>query len=176
MSSALWTRENLAWAAGIIEGEGYIGARPLGARSAGLQIQVGMTDQDVVQRLMDVLGRGNVTGPYSRSSAPHHKSIWNYGVYGKDAYAILVALYPWFGSRRAETSLASIRTWIALPGRNVKSRKLTDDQVRAIRHAVNVQRRPIRDVAAEFGSSHHSVMKIASGAYYANVPAHASSI
>lgn len=175
MGSDLWTRENLAWVAGIIEGEGYIGARTLNSsKSVGLQIQVSMSDQDVITQLCYIAGCGNVTGPFIRKKNPTHKPIWNYGVYGKDAYAVLTAIIPWLGERRTAAACAAIKSWLRLPGRGVLSRKLTDDQVREIRRAVNVAGRPIRDVAIEFGSNHHSVLQIARGHYYKTVPDHAS--
>ena len=171
MGSELWTRENLAWCAGIIDGEGYIAARPIkDTNSVGLQILVEMSDEDVIRLLAQRLGIGKVSGPFRRKSPAHHKQTWGYGVYGKNAYAVLIAILPWLCERRRAAAMDGIQKWLALPGRGVASRKLTDDQVRSVRHAVNVEGRTIRSVADEFGSNHHSIMQIARGVYYATVP------
>jgi hypothetical protein len=49
----------IAWAAGLFEGEGTI------VDSAGpVQLRVKMTDLDVLERLLDVFGVGEIYGPY----------------------------------------------------------------------------------------------------------------
>jgi len=56
----------IAWAAGLFEGEGYLslsgGVRPY----AGLN----MTDEDVVRRFHEVIGVGSVTGPHHGAKKP----------------------------------------------------------------------------------------------------------
>lgn len=177
MGSEFWTRENLAWVAGIIEGEGYIAARPIkykNGTSFALQVQIEMSDEDVLLLLQKRAGMGNVTGPFRRDSPKHMKPTWHYGVYGAEAYALLIAILPWLCERRRQAALTGIRVWLTLPGRGMASRKLTDDQVRQVRHAVNVEGRTIRAVADEFNSNHHSIMQIAKGVYYKNVSQHSS--
>lgn len=98
-----WTRENLAWCAGIFEGEGYIGiksrTRKNGALSKSPEMVVGMTDKDVVDRLGYLMGLGRITGPFP--SVYRTKPIWKWQVSRlEDAQAVIAAFYPWLGHRR----------------------------------------------------------------------------
>jgi hypothetical protein len=57
----------IAWAAGLFEGEGTI------VDSAGpVQLRVKMTDLDVLERLLDVFGVGEIYGPYESGSRDGH--------------------------------------------------------------------------------------------------------
>ena len=57
----------IAWAAGLFEGEGTI------VDSAGpVQLRVKMTDLDVPERLLDVFGVGEISGPYESGSRDGH--------------------------------------------------------------------------------------------------------
>jgi hypothetical protein len=84
-----------AWVAGIIEGEGSIGL----SRSGAPNIQVTMTDQDVIDRLHKVTGVGRVCVLGVRSA--HHRQAYKWQVWAQaDARALLLSLLPWFGVRR----------------------------------------------------------------------------
>jgi hypothetical protein len=57
----------IAWAAGLFEGEGTI------VDSTGsVQLRVKMTDLDVLERLLDVFGVGDIYGPYESGSRDGH--------------------------------------------------------------------------------------------------------
>lgn len=98
----------IAWAAGIFEGEGNISAgaesytsKATGARRTYFKVylQIHMTDEDVIRRVQSVLG-GRVTGPYRYTSG---KQYWVWAVTGHDeAVDVFEALYPWLGERRRE--------------------------------------------------------------------------
>jgi len=105
-----WKREDLAWAAGLIEGEGCIsmqnrklsgvrGGRP------GWHLTVQMTDEDVLRRLASVIGLGRVGGPYVNKGdgKKPYKPIWSWNISSRaHCYAVLTALWPWLGARRRE--------------------------------------------------------------------------
>jgi hypothetical protein len=56
--------EEIAWAAGLFEGEGCISyIRPWG-REPDIQAALAMTDEDVVRRFDEIVDRGRVYGPY----------------------------------------------------------------------------------------------------------------
>ena len=104
-----WKREDLAWAAGLIEGEGciYSSMRSTGVRGgrAVWHLTVQMTDEDVLRRLAAVIGLGNVCGPYKNKGdgKKAYKPIWSWTVSSRThVYAVLVALWPWLGARRRE--------------------------------------------------------------------------
>jgi hypothetical protein len=94
------TNEELAWVAGIVEGEGTI-RRAQGPRGrARWFVAVQMTDADVVRRLANVTGLGRVYGPYAPRAA-QTKSVWAWHVSAReDVYCLLDSLYGWLGERR----------------------------------------------------------------------------
>jgi hypothetical protein len=85
---------DVAWLAGILEGEGsFISkGRP--------RIQVAMTDQDIIARLSELTGVGRVYA-VSRQK-PHHKDAWLWTV-NRPAHLehIIRLVLPWLGQRRA---------------------------------------------------------------------------
>jgi hypothetical protein len=89
--------EEIAWAAGLFEGEGTI------THSDGqLYVRLGNTDQEVIRRFADVFPFGTLYGPYERHERDgyHRKPVWVWiarAEYGLDALAMM---WPWLGSRR----------------------------------------------------------------------------
>lgn len=91
----------IAWAAGLFEGEGCISH----FRRAGgedLQIALVMTDEDVVLRFHEIVNRGKVYGPYHPPShGDQRKQFWRWAALGDAAHDVLDLLGPWLMSRRA---------------------------------------------------------------------------
>lgn len=93
-----------AWAAGLIEGEGYIGLSQAKHHTNYRQpfLKVQMTDEDIVQRLYNFFKKGtlkklNMDIPSRRGK----KQVWNWTVCGqRDVYEILLQIRPWLGERR----------------------------------------------------------------------------
>ena len=129
-----WTRENLAWMAGIFEGEGYVQGRPRTYvrkdgrpfTTVGFRLVVSMTDEDILQRFHDYAGIGTLRGPRVFPSRPTSKPIWDCSVHGADAYALAVALLPWLGIRRREQCKAAILAWTKSPGHWSRKTPSTD--------------------------------------------------
>ncbi len=100
-----------AWIAGIIEGEGHISARTNGCRNGVtvyIQIQVNMTDHDVLELCQRRTGMGKVRGPYF-SKKPNHKPCWKWTVQRTaEVEAMLEAILPWMGERRKEAIFKAI--------------------------------------------------------------------
>ena len=97
----------IAWAAGLYEGEGHVSwsrTRPSGGRWV---LSVGMTDEDIVRGWADVTG-ARVSGP----RATTHKPIWVAGIY-RHAHVVVVmeAFLPWLGERRTEQWETSLARW-----------------------------------------------------------------
>ena len=63
-----------------------------------------MTDEDVLRRILEYTGVGNVTGPYMPSPSSNGvKPLWHYQVSRKsDAIALAKELYPLLGRRRQQ--------------------------------------------------------------------------
>lgn len=97
---------DIAWAAGLFEGEGYITLMRVKARPDSLhliRLGITMTDQDVLERFCRAVECGRVTGPHRHGDRPaHHKPVYRWGIGNRaDVERILVAFLPWLGERRA---------------------------------------------------------------------------
>lgn len=103
-------REQLAWAAGIYEGEGTFSSRKTGKIDRGLVAKLKMADEDVIRRFHAILGVGNVTGPYKCDGAGTKPLwVWQCGSFQAVQHTMAV-LWPWLCSRRR----AKIQTLLLL--------------------------------------------------------------
>lgn len=100
-----WTRENLAWAAGLFEGEGCLSvSKKTGKQFVNIQIGLHERDKDVLEKLALILG-GKVLGPYKpQKNATGGMVVWMRSQ-KEDVYAICAALFPFLGLRRQEKML-----------------------------------------------------------------------
>lgn len=90
-----WTPVNIAWLAGLIEGEGYI------AKSK-VFLRIRMTDEDVVKKCM-MFKIGYLRGPVEGNSKKNKKPIYEWTVTRKQWFVeILNAIYEHMGERRKE--------------------------------------------------------------------------
>ena len=104
--SANWSRENLAWMAGLFEGEGCINTRANGA----VILKMGMTDEDVVRKFHAMIGCGTVGNPIYHKTMPHYKPHWDWQVSGSErVQAILAAFWVFLGDRRKSRAIEAIQ-------------------------------------------------------------------
>lgn len=92
---------DLAWAAGLFEGEGCISMRREGRKR--LSVTLSSSDEDVVRRFYEVVGVGTVLGPYRPSNAkPHYKDFWRWSADGPNALQLMSrsAFVSFLGERR----------------------------------------------------------------------------
>ncbi len=86
---------NVAWLAGLLEGEGCF---DLKGRSPRIQLR--MTDKDVMDRAATLTG-GKVNGPYDQKGGT--KSIYQMQLLRKELVRpVLEAILPFMGERRAD--------------------------------------------------------------------------
>jgi hypothetical protein len=94
------TETEIAWAAGLFEGEGSITYIPRGLHP-DLQVAINMTDEDVVRRFEAVVDRGRVYGPYHPPShGDRRKPFWRWMATGDAGHDVLDALDLWLSPRR----------------------------------------------------------------------------
>ena len=114
LESQLQQRQNLAaigqrytdivWAAGLFEGEGSICTKQ--QRTNQRVIKIAMTDKDVMQRFVNVIGYGNLHGPHIWGT---NKPIWQWECCKKvEVLRILKMFLPHFGKRRSEKAIEAI--------------------------------------------------------------------
>jgi hypothetical protein len=113
------TEAQVAWVAGIIEGEGTIVWADGRAKYAAVKVH--MTDQDTVQRLHAWTGLGTVTDHRPRTD--RHKASWLWSVQRQDEFlALAAAVEPWLMSRRT-ARLQEVRASLLAHREGVASRK-----------------------------------------------------
>ena len=116
-TSPTWSRETeVAWLAGIIEGEGAIGVHKTYKIRGGErrqyrypQIRVRMTDEDIVQRCADITAPmgGGMYGPVA-GWKPHYKSVWQWTITGAPARQVLTLVLPYLGLRRTDQAMKAV--------------------------------------------------------------------
>lgn len=100
------TREaEIAWLAGIMEGEGSFGAVSRGKSEYAPRVALCMTDRDVVIRAFEIADCGRIYGPYevleSNVGPGPFKKRYQWIVQGKEAIAFMELVLPYMFERRA---------------------------------------------------------------------------
>lgn len=94
----------IAWAAGIIEGEGCLGLYQDNRRPSTytVKIQVESTDKFVVDKVQEIFG-GNIYENNAPSKLPKYKKSWRWLVSNKQGVKqILTTIYPYLSPRRQD--------------------------------------------------------------------------
>jgi intein/homing endonuclease len=102
------SREDIAWLAGLYEGEGTCVEQ---TNYKGLyKIRISMTDKDVIERAQNIF---NGLGSIATSSKYDRKSVFHWSLSSKEeVQAFLAMVWPWLGERRkerAKEALISLR-------------------------------------------------------------------
>lgn len=97
------TDAEIAWVAGIIEGEGCVSLKG----KSGVKILVNMTDEDTIEKLLSITNVGAMRGPYRWRE--QHLQYWTWDV-GKhaDVIPLLRAILPWMSQRRTTKILEAL--------------------------------------------------------------------
>lgn len=93
------------WCVGLFEGEGciYFGPHKNGRKGMNFCITVTMTDRDILQEFVDVVGLAKLGGPYKHQSGnPKHKDFYRWQIQSlQDCKTFLDRFVPQLCSRRA---------------------------------------------------------------------------
>lgn len=101
---------DLAWAAGLFEGEGCFSFQPKAPRA-----MLSMSDEDVVRRFHQTVGIGSVHQTKRREG---RKDLWTWTAAGFPSFQYIVALlWRWLGTRRRARARELLRQFAALPAR-----------------------------------------------------------
>ena len=93
------TDAEIAWAAGLFEGEGCMA--PCGPREE-LRLQIQSCDEDLLRRFAEIVGAGTIYGPYSSDFGDGYtrKPRWMWICKGAPMWRLIRAFQPWLGARR----------------------------------------------------------------------------
>lgn len=95
----------VAWAAGLFEGEGTITVSHQKGRAGFAQprLKLSMTDEDVVRRFAAIVGCGSVREARFDLIQEHWKKQWCWYVGNRhEVFATLSLLLDWLGTRRRD--------------------------------------------------------------------------
>lgn len=110
---------DIAWAAGLFEGEGCVRYWRTGARQWGTpQMSIGMTDLDVLQSFHRIVGVGTLNGPYRKNGGPNknYKPQWVWTARNfENVQALIAAFWPWLQSRRRQRAVQVLQQARAAP-------------------------------------------------------------
>jgi hypothetical protein len=109
---------DVAWAAGLFEGEGSVG---MTGRNKAPQprMSIGMSDKDVLDEFARIVGIGKVYGPYrgqGRKTPEHYKPMymWRPGRI-TEIQQVLRAFWPYLGERRRAEASGMIADYYSTP-------------------------------------------------------------
>lgn len=90
---------DVAWAAGLFEGEGSITHD-----DRDLQVTLVNTDLEIVERFFEIVDRGKIYGPYTQGYRDGYtrKPRWLWVAKGDAGQDVLEILAPWLSLRRRE--------------------------------------------------------------------------
>jgi hypothetical protein len=106
------TPEEWAWAAGLFEGEGcvYYERRKSANHRTRVCLALRITDKDVIDHFVRVVGVGNCTQvKHHRTWKPHWKEAWDWRLTNFGGILMLEQQFrPWLGERRSAKFLEAI--------------------------------------------------------------------
>lgn len=95
-----------AWAAGIVDGEGYIGINGGGntRKAFTLSVKLDMIHKPTLDRLAAIFGLGNVM-PLNRYTKAG-RQVWRWQVFGNNALTVLKLIQPYMLTKLEEVTVA----------------------------------------------------------------------
>lgn len=96
---------DIAWAAGLFEGEGCIFvARHRAIPQARLEMRI--TDKDVLERFVSIVDRGKIQSRDYDQAPNSVKRVYKWGVYDIESVRYILGLFaPYLGERRLKKSM-----------------------------------------------------------------------
>ena|ERR1035437_3069059 len=101
------TTADLAWFAGLFEGEGTV--TPHRGKCRAQALAIAMTDEDVLRHAHGIVRVGHIYGPYLRERC---KPIWQWKVgRSEDTVGLAMTIYPMLGNRRQKQIVRMLESW-----------------------------------------------------------------
>jgi hypothetical protein len=117
MKNHMTYSEQLAWAAGFIDGEGYIRCR--GESDSGtFCIHVAQTDKFVLHRLKKIFKGGKIYGPYSHKNKENHKPYFVYSISSREAIKAFNKIRLFLSKVKRQQGDKALEEWRSLKATN----------------------------------------------------------
>ncbi len=148
----LRTPINLAWLAGLFEGEGCVYMRTVhGKKMNRIVLQIAMTDEDVVRRAHAIAGVGFVVEHSRRTKTG--KRVWNWRVTNAEhAAGLAMTLFTYLGERRRKRIEQLLEEWKRAPIKHGRQKRckhghelVGDNLVIETNHDGSVRKRRCRE-------------------------------
>lgn len=146
----------IAWVAGLLEGEGSFLTKSGGRYSAVVKCQ--MADKDVLDHLQRILDCGLIHACKTRNE--NHKPTWVWTVQGDQAVEVMASTLPFMFSRRTEQIEEALRV-------HLDRKKLVEDEKlkKILRNQLISQEYAegeltYRDLGTKYGVSRETVRRI----------------
>lgn len=154
------TELELAWLAGLLEGEGSFSKSPPSDRVRP-RISLEMTDEDIVIRAAKMFGVIYIYRTRRRLKS-NHKQSYKIIFRGQRAVRLMRCLYPMMGERRKLQIDSALATYVEKPAAVAK---LTDEAVRDIR----TKRLSMRKFATLYDVAKGTIQRVQQGKYYKHI-------
>lgn len=106
-----WSKENIAWVAGLFEGEGCFSLR-FYKNKTYISTRIIMTDFDVLSKLKFIVKEGVLSGPYNnvRKDGKARKQWMSWTLNeATPQIALIRSILPWLGKRRKQKALECLK-------------------------------------------------------------------
>jgi hypothetical protein len=142
---------DIAWAAGLLEGEGSFLKK---TKRKTILISCQMTDLDVLQRLKTIFG-GSI---YNTTKAkPHHKDAWSWCIFGTNAARVMELIKPYMLARRYIAIEEVLEPWYKMKTQERSQQR----RILAAGRAYLAGEGSLRQIGEQFTVSHEAVRRAA---------------
>lgn len=159
-----YEREDLAWAAGLFEGEGSITFYSTKNSRRRITVVLTSTDEDVIRKFHGIVGLGRVYGPRLKEG---YKPAWTWTTTTfEEAQAAISLLWIWLQSRRRETAKIALSKYHSIVVRHHNLFRLSERHSKE--DAIKIRELYLsgvsqKDIAKHFNRSASSISRILSG-------------
>lgn len=118
---------DLSWAAGVFDGEGSVSIYVETARSTNVQLRMGMSHKETIDRFNQIVTHGTVyTTKTHKGSPDNYLRMWWWAASNRAAEEILKILLPYSVTKRSQIEVALEFRKLVTSG---NTRRLTDAQL-----------------------------------------------
>ncbi len=129
-----FNKENLAWAAGLFDGEGcFCISHKKNKLSGNLRAIICMTEKEPIERFLNIVKIGKIVLDHGEQPEKNCKAVYRWYVHGYEKVQfIIIILWNWlskFRKLQAIKKLKESKTWLKYQGEKVHFSKLLEVEI-----------------------------------------------